>query len=56
MTLLAVDLVCVPLGRVRPTYLLDAATQAGRLATWWRYGMAPGPRRVHGDAGCTVAR
>ncbi|MEV5170611.1 hypothetical protein AB0L10_05830 [Streptomyces flaveolus] len=39
VTLLAVDLVYVPLGRIRPTYLLDAAMQAGWLAAWCRYGM-----------------
>ncbi|CAM5697345.1 MULTISPECIES: hypothetical protein [Streptomyces] len=38
VTLLAVDLVYVPLGRIRPTYLLDAAMQAGWLAAWWRCG------------------
>ncbi|MFJ9284826.1 hypothetical protein ACIRPE_19000 [Kitasatospora aureofaciens] len=31
-TLVSVDLIHVPLGRLRPTYLLDAAVQAGWLA------------------------
>ncbi|MGW3209247.1 hypothetical protein [Streptomyces sp. NPDC001135] len=38
VTLLAVDLVYVPIGRIRPTYLLDAATQAGWLLAWRRCG------------------
>jgi hypothetical protein len=38
VTLLAVDLVYVPRRRIRPTYLLDAAMQAGWLAAWWRCG------------------
>ncbi|MFE1196711.1 hypothetical protein [Streptomyces olivaceoviridis] len=49
VTLLAVDLVYVPLGRIRPTYLLDAAMQAGWLAAWWRYGR-PGCGKPRGDA------
>ncbi|MGW3464389.1 hypothetical protein ACWDE9_34510 [Streptomyces olivaceoviridis] len=51
VTLPAVGLVHVPLGRIRPTYLLDAAMQAGRPAVWWRCGKpwagvrsAPRPR------------
>ncbi len=28
-TLLAIDLIYVPLGRIRPTYLIDAAMEAG---------------------------
>ncbi|WP_330342187.1 hypothetical protein [Streptomyces sp. NBC_00557] len=36
MTLLAVDLVYVPKGRIRPTYLLDAAMQIGWIAAWLR--------------------
>ncbi|MFP1627973.1 hypothetical protein ACLB9X_23010 [Streptomyces sp. 5K101] len=35
-TLLAVDLVYVPLGRIRPTYLMDAAKEIAWLAAWWR--------------------
>ncbi|MFE0331766.1 hypothetical protein ACWEWI_27775 [Streptomyces sp. NPDC003753] len=42
VTLLAVDLVYVPRGRIRPTYLLDAAMQAGWLAAWWRCGRLNG--------------
>ncbi|MFI8965816.1 hypothetical protein ACIGO8_27320 [Streptomyces sp. NPDC053493] len=38
VTLLAVDLVYVPRGRIRPTYLLDAAMQAGWLLAWRRCG------------------
>ncbi|MFF8973909.1 hypothetical protein [Streptomyces sp. NPDC014995] len=38
LTLLAVDLVYVPRGRIRPTYLLDAAMQAGWIAAWVRAG------------------
>ncbi|GAA4092401.1 hypothetical protein [Nonomuraea soli] len=33
-TLLAIDLVYVPLGRVRPTYLLDAAAEAAWIRAW----------------------
>jgi hypothetical protein len=36
LTLLAVDLVYVPKGRIRPTYLLDAAMQTGWIAAWSR--------------------
>jgi hypothetical protein len=42
-TLLAVDLVYVPKGRIRPTYLLDAAMQTGWIAAWLR--SAPGASR-----------
>lgn len=35
-TLLAVDLVNVSRGRIRWTYLIDAAFEAGWLAAWWR--------------------
>ncbi|MFF8906185.1 hypothetical protein [Streptomyces olivaceoviridis] len=45
VTLPAVDLVHVPLGRIRPTYLLDAAMQAGRPAAWWRCGKPGGKPR-----------
>ncbi|MFI6485772.1 hypothetical protein ACIBH1_48265 [Nonomuraea sp. NPDC050663] len=33
-TLLAIDLVYVPLGRLRPTYLLDAAAEAAWIRAW----------------------
>jgi hypothetical protein len=33
-TLLAIDLVYVPKGRIRPTYLLDAACEVGWLVAW----------------------
>jgi hypothetical protein len=36
LTLLAVDLVYVPKGRIRPTYLLDAAMQTAWIRTWLR--------------------
>ncbi|MFE6992461.1 hypothetical protein [Streptomyces pharetrae] len=36
LTMLAVDLVYVPKRRIRPTYLLDAAMQAGWIAAWLR--------------------
>ncbi|MEV8596234.1 hypothetical protein ACIHFC_32430 [Streptomyces sp. NPDC052013] len=36
LTLLAVDLVYVPKGRIRPTYLLDAAMQTGWISAWMR--------------------
>jgi len=36
VTLLAVDLVYAPSGRIRKTYLLDAAMEAGWLAAWAR--------------------
>jgi hypothetical protein len=38
VTLLTTDLVYVPRGRIRPTYLLDAALQTGWLVAWWRCG------------------
>ncbi|MEU6665585.1 hypothetical protein [Streptomyces sp. NPDC046727] len=43
VTLLAVDLVYVPIGRIRPTYLLDAAMQAGWLLAWRRCGRLGSP-------------
>ncbi|GAP46273.1 hypothetical protein [Streptomyces azureus] len=36
LTLLAVDLVYVPKGRIRPAYLLDAAMQPGWITAWLR--------------------
>ncbi|MEU9209740.1 hypothetical protein AB0D27_17755 [Streptomyces sp. NPDC048415] len=36
VTLLATDLIYVPLGRIRPTYLLDAAMEAGWVRAWLR--------------------
>lgn len=33
-TLLAIDLIYVPLGRIRPTYLIDAAMEAGWIMAW----------------------
>lgn len=43
MTLLAIDLLYVPRRRIRPTYLLDAAMQAGWLTAWLRCGRLAGP-------------
>jgi hypothetical protein len=34
MTLRAVDLVFVPRGRIRGTYLIDAAMEIGWIAAW----------------------
>ncbi|MER7830476.1 hypothetical protein [Streptomyces sp. NPDC095602] len=42
LAFLAVDLVYVPKGRIRATYLVDAAMEAAWLAAWWRAGT---PRR-----------
>ncbi|MEV6181822.1 hypothetical protein [Streptomyces sp. NPDC052015] len=36
LTLLVVDLVYVSKGRIRPTYLLDAAMQTGWITAWLR--------------------
>ncbi|AVH25481.1 hypothetical protein [Nocardia cyriacigeorgica] len=36
-TLLLIDLVYVPKGRIPKSYLLDAAMEVGWLAAWWRY-------------------
>ncbi|GAA4834316.1 hypothetical protein [Kitasatospora terrestris] len=44
LTLLAVDLANVPTGRIRPTYLLDAALEAGWIFAWLRARPAPEPR------------
>ncbi|MFF8670138.1 hypothetical protein [Streptomyces sp. NPDC015242] len=44
VTLLAVDLAYAPRGRIRPTYLLDAAMEAGWIATWLRGARAAGGR------------
>ncbi|MBG0826653.1 hypothetical protein HS041_02540 [Planomonospora sp. ID67723] len=35
-TLLAIDMIYVPRGRIRATYLLDAAAEAAWLAVWRR--------------------
>jgi hypothetical protein len=37
-TLLTIDLVYVPQGRIRPTYLLDALMEAGWIAAWYTCG------------------
>jgi hypothetical protein len=37
-TLLAVDAVNVPRGRIRWTYLQDAVCEAAWIAAWWRSG------------------
>ena len=36
LTLLTIDLIYVPKGRIRPTYLLDAAAEATWITTWLR--------------------
>ncbi|WP_189241574.1 hypothetical protein [Planobispora rosea] len=41
-TLLAIDLVYVPRGRIRATYLLDAAAEIAWLAVWLRRPGVPG--------------
>lgn len=41
LTLLAVDLIYVPKGRIRPTYLLDAAMQTGWITAWLRASPMP---------------
>ncbi|WP_225834481.1 hypothetical protein [Streptomyces sp. NK08204] len=58
VTLLAVDLVYVPRGRIRPTYLLDAVMQAGWLLAWCRCGRLGLPREHMGTNGpaATAAR
>ncbi len=40
-TLLAIDLRYVPTGRLRPTYLLDAAAEAAWLLAWSRTKLSP---------------
>lgn len=40
-TLLTIDLIYVPLGRLRPTHLLDAALEAAWIKVW--YGPAGAP-------------
>ncbi|MFF7449705.1 MULTISPECIES: hypothetical protein [unclassified Streptomyces] len=45
LTLLAIDLLYVPKGRIRPTYLLDAAMQTGWITAWPR---PPGVRSARG--------
>jgi hypothetical protein len=46
-TLLAIDLLYVPVGRIRPTYLLDALAEAGWLRAW--RGAAPPPDEAAGS-------
>lgn len=38
VTLLVIDLLYVPAGQIRPTYLLDAAMEAGWIKAWARSG------------------
>ncbi|MFF3341374.1 hypothetical protein [Streptomyces flavidovirens] len=40
ITLLTIDLIYVPRGRIRPAYLLDAAMQAGWISAWLRAASA----------------
>ncbi|MEU5082064.1 MULTISPECIES: hypothetical protein [Streptomyces] len=44
LTLLAVDVVYVPRGRIRPTYLLDAVMQTGWITAWLRTPARPAAR------------
>jgi hypothetical protein len=44
LTLLAVDVVYVPRGRIRPTYLLDAVMQTGWITAWLRTSARPAAR------------
>ncbi|WP_208803281.1 hypothetical protein [Microbispora triticiradicis] len=53
-TLLTADLLCVPTGRVRPTYLLDAAAEALWLRAWRAGAVRPEPRAA-GRAGSVLA-
>lgn len=43
VTLLAIDLIHVPRGRLRWTYLLDAAMEAAWITAWWKYTRATTP-------------
>lgn len=45
LTLLAIDLIYVPKGRIRPTYLLDAAMEMGWITAWLRAAPAGSPQR-----------
>ncbi|MEU9291625.1 hypothetical protein AB0D57_45180 [Streptomyces sp. NPDC048275] len=48
LTLLAVELIYVPKGRIRPTYLLDAAMQAGWITAWLRSAPGKGTAKARG--------
>lgn len=41
ITLLAIDLIYVPAGRIRPTYLIDAAVEAALVTAWAQTYRAP---------------
>ncbi|MEV7990568.1 hypothetical protein AB0O67_01240 [Streptomyces sp. NPDC086077] len=45
VTLLVIDLIYVPKGRIRPTYLLDAAMETGWIASWARSGQGGSAER-----------
>lgn len=47
-TLLAIDLVYVPRGRIRWTYLLDAAAEAALIAAWAAASRSPERAAVSG--------
>ncbi|MEU6432131.1 hypothetical protein ABZ860_40030 [Microbispora sp. NPDC046973] len=49
-TLLAVDLAYVPTGRIRPTYLLDAAAEALWLRAWRARAVQPEPPSTRAGA------
>ena len=48
-TLLAIDVIYVPRGRLRPTYLLDAAMELAWIAAWGR--RRPTSREPRGGGG-----
>ncbi|WP_211589391.1 hypothetical protein [Microbispora sp. H11081] len=54
-TLLAVDLVYVPTGRIRPVYLLDAAAQAMWLRAWRARAVRPEPPTTRTGAAFAAA-
>ncbi|MER7109491.1 hypothetical protein [Streptomyces sp. NPDC000229] len=48
LTFLIIDLVYVPQGRIRATYLMDAAKEAAWLAAWWQADRLDGDGGRHG--------
>lgn len=54
-TLLAVDLAYVPTGRIRPTYLLDAAAEAMWLRAWQARAVRPEPASTRAGAAFAAA-
>jgi hypothetical protein len=41
LTFLLIDVVYVPAGRIRPTYLIDAAMEVGWIVAWSRSAPRP---------------